>query len=200
MSSGVPANADMVILSRTASPGPGSSSVDEAEARRAVRDQRAGVRRALLALPDLGLAQLIDAGELGGHEVMAREDRAHGPLARGGQESQDVGEHPVAVGDLSEDRGLHVVDDERERGGVEGVLQRLGDIEPVEAVSVDTRVRGPSMAALWHLIVCRDSSGPHAGHGSRFVPAAGSYGVELREGRSFFRRCRVDVIGQTRQS
>jgi hypothetical protein len=104
------------------------------EARRAVRDQRAGLGRALLALPDLGLAQLIHPGALGGHEVVAHEHRAHTLLARGGQESHDVAKNTVSVGDLREDPGLHVVDDERERCGIEGFVQRLGDGEPMEAV------------------------------------------------------------------
>ena len=43
-------------------------------------------------------------------------------------------EDALAVGDLREDPGLHVVDDERKPRGLEGVLQRLGDIEPVETV------------------------------------------------------------------
>ena len=87
-----------------------------------MRDQRASISRAVLPLPELCLTQLIDAGELDRHEVVTRKDDAHAAFARGRQELQDVSQHPVAVGDLAQDPGLHVVHDERKRRGI----QRIG--------------------------------------------------------------------------
>jgi hypothetical protein len=55
---------------------------DELEASRAMRNQRTGVGRSFLVLPDLGLPELIHPGELARHEVMADEDRANPSVAR----------------------------------------------------------------------------------------------------------------------
>ena len=97
MSSGVASKADIVILSRTASVGCGIEPLGELETGRAVQDQRTRVRRVLLALPGLGLAQLVDASELRGHEVVAHEDRPHAPLTGYREQPANVVQHLVAT-------------------------------------------------------------------------------------------------------
>ena len=47
---------------------------------------------------------------------------------------QDIGQHPVAIGNLTKDAGLHVIDNERQRPRVERILERFGHIEAVEAI------------------------------------------------------------------
>jgi hypothetical protein len=70
---------------------------------------------------------------------VAQEHRPHAPLARGGEHAQDIGQHALAVGDLAQDPHLHVVDDQRQRGRLQRVVERFGDVEVVEAIHAAER-------------------------------------------------------------
>jgi hypothetical protein len=65
-------------------------------------------------------------------------------------------QHLMTTRDLRKDSDLHVVDDQRERGRLKDIPQRLGDVEPVEAVHDRDVTLGLSSTAGLNVRVCTE--------------------------------------------
>ena len=126
-SSGVPSNADIESLSKTASDARGRELGHDLEPGRVAQERRDDLLDSILALPGHRDAQLGDPHQLRGQRhVPGEEDPDAGPAGRLEHPPHALG-HLRAVGELADDADLHVVDDQRDAIRVADVGEGVGN-------------------------------------------------------------------------
>ncbi len=124
IASGLPSNADIVILSRIASLGRGETSGTSWNPGESRRNHGLTSGSGDL-LPGHRCSKLEDSSKLVGKRHVARENDAHSSIPRSVDDLEDLGHELGDVSKLPQDPDLHVVDDQGELRWITRLLQGL---------------------------------------------------------------------------